>query len=226
MMGKTHIAIGLAATTFTTPLLRWPGVNDSLLTFAVSVGVVALGSLTPDLDRPGSTLSSLVAGPFGRSRIAALLGGVGTIYISGKFNLRFGGYDLSQILSVIGIILLVMALMKHRGVTHSLIGVVVALYATNAFQNLGFYQHYVGVPIVKPFMVGYIAHLLADFISGEIGGIAPLYPFVEKRIVPPFSIPNGGLLDRLVIRYLEFFLAIVRIFHVSTMLVSLIGGRG
>lgn len=225
-MGKTHISIGLAAATFTAPMLKWPGIENGLLTFVVSVAAVVLGSLAPDLDQPGSELPSKIPGPFGKSRIAAMLGGAAAVYVSGKFNLRFVSYDFRQAVNVIGIILLVMAFIKHRGVTHSLIGVFAAWYAVTSLQNLTFYRQYIGVPIVMMFMVAYIAHLVADFCSGEIGGIAPLYPFIEKRITPPIVIADGGIWDKLVVRYLALFLAIVRIFNLSGSLLSFIGGRG
>ncbi|KLU65354.1 inner membrane protein [Desulfosporosinus acididurans] len=223
MMGKTHIAIGLAAATFTAPMLRWPGLDNGLLTFAVSAGAVVLGSLAPDLDQPGSTATKEIAGPFGKSRIAAMLGGAAAIYISDKINLKFNGYDFRLAIMVIGIILLIMAFIKHRGITHSLIGIIAAWYAFNTLQGLTIYKHYIGIPIVEPFMVGYIVHIAADFFSG---GIAPLYPFVKKRIKFPVSIKTGGILDKLLIRYLALFLAIVRMLNMSNKLMAFVVRKG
>ena len=223
MMGKTHVAIGLLTATFAGTMVRWPGLGSGLFPFAGSMAAVVLGSLAPDLDQPGSTLTREVAGPFGSSRIAAMLGGAVALYLSGKVNVKIMGFNLSSALSLIGIILLVMAFFKHRGVTHSLLGVLAAWYAVTALQNLGFYQHYIGIAIVKPFMIGYIAHIVADFFSG---GIAPMYPVIEKRIEPPYSISTGSLLDKIVIRYLALFLAIVRIFNVSGPLLNVISRKG
>jgi inner membrane protein len=221
MMGKTHVSIGLAVATFTTPILRWPGIDNGLLTFAVSIGAVALGSLAPDLDQTRSTLTNKIAGPFGKSRIAALLGGAAAVYISE--NLQVIGHDFRQVLITFGIILLVMAFIKHRGVTHSLVGVIAAWYVVNALQEITIYQHYIGMPIVEPFMVGYIAHIVADFFSG---GVALLYPIIEKRIKFPISIRTDGILDKLLIRYSALFLAIVRMLNMSNKLMTFIARRG
>ena len=199
MIGKTHIAIGLLAATFVPisgasgTVLHWPGFN-SLFPFVVSLTAVVAGSLAPDIDQPGSKITQ-IAGPFGKNRIMAMLGGAMAIYFSGKTKSVIGSVELSTILIVIGISLLIMAFVRHRGVTHSLIGVAIAGLIVSAIQNTGGYQQYVGIPIIMPFLVGYTSHLLADFVAG---GIPPLYPFVEKRIKPPISIETGSIFDGLI----------------------------
>lgn len=212
MMGKTHIAIGLLAATFVPTsgasgtVLHWPGFN-SLFPFVVSLTAVVAGSLAPDIDQPGSKITQ-IAGPFGKNRIMAMLGGTMAIYLSGKAKGAIGSVELRTILILIGISLLIMAFIRHRGVTHSLIGVAIAGLMVSAVENTGGYQQYIGIPIVMPFLIGYTSHLLADFVSG---GIAPLYPFVEKRIKPPISIETGSILDG-VIGVMAFLGAAVRMF--------------
>lgn len=209
MLGRTHVSIGFLALTVISPPVVWPGVthDKALLAFAASLVAVTVGSLAPDMDQPGSTLPRRVAGPFGANRIMSLIGGVGAIYLNSR-------YHISSYLNLAGIILLVMALIKHRGITHSIFGVLGAWYAIKALQGDPLYVHYVGFNIVHPFMVGYIAHICADFFSDH--GIAPLYPIWKKHIrMPIVHIVTSGFLDKVFINYAAFLVGIMRAFKLS-----------
>jgi len=140
MTGKTHIAIGFLAVMLGTKIIdtalikTFPklALNNDLKAIVViqlvAIGVaVWLGSLAPDLDQPGSTLSRDLGGPMGTTKVGALVGGLGLLYLSSH---------LPAILSPvpyigIGCILLMKCVLIHRGITHSLLGMALAGAAVN-----------------------------------------------------------------------------------------------
>lgn len=209
MLGRTHISLGLLALPYVAPQLAQFAVHSEsgLLSFGVSLVALVIGSLAPDLDQPGSTLTRDIAGPFGTSRVMALIGGVLAIYLNSR-------YHIHHLVTLAGIALLVMAFMKHRGITHSIFGVGIAWYAVLTLQHYELYQKYVGISIVIPFTVGYVVHLLADFCTNE--GISPLYPVLKKRLgLPLVSIRTGSLLDRVVLHYGALLLAIMHFLTIN-----------
>lgn len=208
MLGRTHISIGLAALTYTMPTLTFPAPpnGQALLTFGAAIAAVVLGSLAPDLDQPGSTLSRDIAGPFGMSRIMALIGGIGALYLNQRFHIH-------PLVTLAGIILLVMALIKHRGITHSIFGLMIAGYGMYMVQENDIYIHYIGVSILTPFLLGYGLHIIADILAG---GVSLLYPFVKKTVrIPFFSIRTGSLIDRIVVNYTAFTWAVFHFVRLS-----------
>ena len=171
--------------------------------FAVNVFAVTVGSLIPDIDKPGSTITRDIAGPFGASRIMSLIGGIGLIFLTNLLKL-----PLFFLLA--GVLLLVMACLKHRGITHSIFGLILACYTITILQVHPIYQQYVGIPIFRPFTIGYTAHLIADFCTNR--GIAPFYPIIKKRVkMPLVTVRTGSMLDKVVINYLAFGIAL---FHI------------
>lgn len=215
MLGRTHVSIGLATLTYAIPGFALPSLQSdkALLAFGMTIMATVVGSLAPDLDQPGSTLARDVAGPFGKSRLMAMLGGAAAIFINQYFH-------INQYLTLAGIILLVMAFIKHRGITHSLLGILAAAYAVYALQGWEVYRHFVGVPIIKPFMIGYIAHIAADFFAG---GIMFGYPVFKKNVkVPLITIHTGSLMDKVIVNYAAFLLAVVNVLKISPLILHLL----
>lgn len=215
--GKTHIAIGIAAgiaghwiniphlNQISNLLSTGISINNPLFPTLLAVGAAWFGSLAPDLDQPGSTLSRDIAGPFGGTKIAAFLGGLGAFLLATHLPAILGRVPYAQIgLIIIGGVLLAMSLLHHRGITHSLLGLLLAGYVVQrvtlvlASQGMSYAAN-----LLMPFLVGYGAHLIADFLTNS--GIAPLYlpflPSTHRRLSLPISIRTGSFLDRVVVRW-------------------------
>lgn len=217
MMGKTHIAGALASWALVYPILAKTTLSTSqdVMVLVVSLGSAVLGGLLPDIDQPGSMINQTFFGALGKTRIGAMLGGLLLLGIS--IFLRIPALTahvfrpieqldivveyaprLSLILGALGACLVIIATLKHRGITHMLLGMGIFLWGADTL--LGFF------PILAPsrmalllvFGAGYLSHLLLDLIAH---GIPLFYPIVKKRISLPFSIRTGGFWDIIVIRF-------------------------
>jgi len=206
MLGRTHVSVGLAAFTSLVPAFALSSLTplskanaQDLLDFGFTLGAVIIGSLAPDLDRPGSTLSREIAGPFGANRFMALVGGVGLLYFNNHFQIH-------PVLTLIGLVLLISAVIKHRGFTHSIFGALAVGYGIFMLQSNELYLEYIGVPILIPFMIGYLGHILADILAG---GVYLFYPALKINVrIPFFAIRTGSIIDRYIINLGAFALAL------------------
>lgn len=157
MRGITHISIGVAGS-----LLLQPAEP-------LTMGAAVIGSLLPDIDEPNSLISRKVT-PGGRG----LRFGLGVLFIIGG---RF--YPL---LYLIGAFFLLLTIIPHRGVTHSLLcwavmtGIAYLLVPEAAIS----------------FSAGYFLHLVADLVTGGV----PLFWPREKRVSLNLG-KTGGLVDTL-----------------------------
>ncbi|QGP93355.1 Inner membrane protein YdjM [Neomoorella glycerini] len=159
MRGSTHLFSGLAA--FSLLGMNLPG-----------LGLAALGALLPDIDQPGSMISRKVTGvPFGR--IGRGLVGITILGVWHQTRL--------SLLLPVGITFVALAFLPHRGITHSLLGLVLAWLAV---KGLGWPE--------APFLTGYGIHLAEDLLTPS--GIPLLYPWQERMRVP--LVETGGILDR------------------------------
>lgn len=226
MTGKTHVAIGFAVavaggrlmqpTSFDNypDLLLQGGLPSSVLIQLLAMAAaVWVGSMAPDLDQPGSTLSRDIGGPLGRTKASAFVGGLILIYLATCLPatlilmpyLRWG-------FLVVGGILIMMAVLKHRGLTHSLLGMGLVCIAVHwgllvlLAEGVSFASS-----LLLPFLIGYGAHLVADGFTKS--GIAPLYlpfvPMTQKHWHFPLYIRTGSYMDRVVLRFGAIFLVIV-----------------
>ncbi|KLU61446.1 inner membrane protein [Peptococcaceae bacterium CEB3] len=216
MMGKTHIAGALAAWS-----LLHPAVSGTLVTapqniavLTVGLGGAVLGGLLPDMDQPGSTIDRDLFGPLGSSRAGAMLGGlfllalsvclripalaerVVSVHAAQSLVLRYGG-KASLILGLLGAVLVIISSLKHRGMTHTLLGMALFLWGADTLLGLSPFLAPWRVPLLMVFGAGYLSHLLLDLIAD---GVPLLYPLYKKRIHLPVSIKTGSLWDVVVIR--------------------------
>ena len=223
MMGKTHIAGALASWAVVYPLLAKTTLSTTqdVMVLTASISGAVLGGLLPDVDQPGSMIDQKLFGALGKTRIGAMLAGVLLLGTSAFLRIPdlirhvfrpssllnvFLHYApwISLVLGVIGATLVVIASMKHRGITHTLLGMGLFLWGYDSL--LGFF------PILAPWRTvlllvygaGYLSHLLLDLIAH---GVPLFYPVIKKRISLPFSIRTGSLWDVVVFRFglLAFF---------------------
>lgn len=214
MTGRTHVMLGMAAVTAVVPKVPeldivqavfsgdFQSVIRVLFPLLAQLAAAWVGSLVPDLDKPGSTMAREVAGPFGKNRLFALLGGILFLYVGAFSHPAFLTYKTLGIVSLIGIALVVMAFIKHRGITHSILGLAIAVFVFQAAEHTEVYRQFVNYNLVLPFAVGYATHLLADACTES--GIAPVYiPYVvktHKRFRIPVYIRTGSFMDTVIIR--------------------------
>jgi inner membrane protein len=168
--GVTHLTVGVASALLCNAVLP---VEQSLFPSSalVVIAASAVGSLLPDVDHPGSMATRGITLLFKGSRVGVWL--TATILI-------FAGLYLWFPLVGVGVFMAIMGLIPHRGVTHSLAGVIVA----------GFLVWVFGGNIAVPFCVGYMMHLFADMLTG---GVPLLWPYNETIVFMRASV--GGLLD-------------------------------
>jgi len=230
MTGKTHVAIGFAAAVVVGRIMQpssfkyFPnfrlqeGLSSGVLIQLLAVAVaVWLGSMAPDLDQPGSTLSRDISGPFGRTKATAFVGGLSLLYLSTHLPAILSGLPYFRVgFLIVGWILLMTSLVKHRGLTHSFLGFGLACIAVNwGLLALSAEGVRFAASLFMPFFIGYGAHLVADSFTNS--GIAPLYlpfvPITQKHWHFPLHIRTGSFGDTFVLRYGSIFLAVVGFAH-------------
>ncbi|NBI05841.1 metal-dependent hydrolase [Senegalia massiliensis] len=177
MKGKTHLIVGLAA-----------GVTIALYREIESISLVILGtsigSLMPDIDHPKSKINQKLLQHKNKSYkiLFYTLIGLGLLYIYSLNN--------NSLFLLSGTITILIGVSKHRGFTHSLLGIFLFIkLGKDLTLEFGYKELYLG------FYIGYLFHLIADLFTK--GGIELLYPFSENFSFP-LSIKTGGTIENIV----------------------------
>jgi Predicted membrane-bound metal-dependent hydrolase (DUF457). len=229
MTGKTHVAIGLAAVTnwgiiqpkiietYPNLLIHHELSASVAIQFLTIVVAVWLGSLAPDLDQPGSTLSRDIGGPLGTTKATALIGGMGLLYLSSHMPTLLARIPYLEMGFVtIGCILIMMAVLKHRGLTHSVLGMgligVAVYWGLHAMLIRGVSY---APSLLIPFLIGYGAHLIADSFTNS--GVAPFYlpfvPITQQHWHFPLHIRTSTFADTVVVRLGALVLVVLGFLH-------------
>lgn len=161
MRGSTHLALGLSAAVLTGQ--PWYG-----------MAAAGLGAALPDIDEPGSMIGSKVPG--------SVMGRVGRAAVGGLV-LYLGIRGENRLAMISGVVLLALAFVPHRGVTHSLAGMAAALLGAMALYR----------PVALAFAMGYALHLAADALTPH--GVPLLWPWPKTIGVP--LVRTNGWIDRL-----------------------------
>ncbi|NLW39740.1 MAG: metal-dependent hydrolase [Tissierellia bacterium] len=175
MTGQTHVAIGIA--TALTLSMDQPIENKLIMILGSTIG-----SLTPDLDHPKGKLNQkilLVNNGFYRT----------LFYISLGFFLYYL-YSIKgeKAFLLLGTMAFLIGISSHRGFTHSILGFLIAgsLVKSGAIK-------YGLPPLYSGFIVGYLAHLIADFFTPR--GIKLFYPF-GINVSAPITIKTNGRIEK------------------------------
>ncbi|MEQ6359451.1 metal-dependent hydrolase [Thermoanaerobacter thermohydrosulfuricus] len=168
MLGKTHVALGLAGTAMI--------ISVNPKTAPVTLATAAFASLIPDIDDDNSFLNHKI--DFGFRPLGAVV-----------FTILLFSLSYLKIISVISFIVLETALLlsvfsRHRSFSHSLIGLLT--------YSIGVYLAYKAVFV--PFVIGYSFHIIADMFTNN--GVELLYPY-RKRIGIGL-ISTGSIWDTLI----------------------------
>ncbi|MGO1367757.1 metal-dependent hydrolase [Senegalia sp. (in: firmicutes)] len=194
MQGKSHLVVGLAAGV--TIALNRDIESISLVIFGTSIG-----ALMPDIDHPKSKINQKLLQHKNNSYkiLFYTLIGLILLYIyslNNNFTFLIGG-----------VITILIGVSKHRGFTHSLLGIFLFIkLGRSLVHEFGYNDIYLG------FYIGYISHLAADFFTK--GGIEILYPFSENFSFP-LSIKTGGKVENsiVIILILYSFYSILKYFN-------------
>ncbi|MBO8129520.1 MAG: metal-dependent hydrolase [Peptococcaceae bacterium] len=146
-------------------------------TWPMLVGIAAAGSLIPDLDHGRSILQSI----FER--------GVGTT--SGKIPVAGRVVGYAGRTAVRGINRMFSRIVRHRGIMHSIMAVVVFTVLLKILW-----------PGISPagvqcFAAGYLSHILIDTLNPQ--GVPLLWPYRKKFSLPVFNITTGSFFERRVL---------------------------
>jgi inner membrane protein len=168
MTGKTHMAVGLAASSL---LLQHP---ENRMELGVFLGFAVIGSLMPDVDQKQSILGhfinvvmiSLLAALIVLKLIGFLPQYTTFIQNNSFLNVVFQAVtenvsDLSNLYTIIGCILIIINVIAaritgHRHFAHSFLGLI-------SF-SIGIFMLF-GMGILKPFFIGYISHMIIDLFN-------------------------------------------------------------
>jgi len=155
MLGRTHMAVALAATAV---IIKNPA------QLPLSLTVAAASSLLPDIDTPDSMLRHQLNKYTGILTFPALIA-------AGYFLFRYKYFSLPSLILYLSYIILAF-IGPHRGFTHSLAGFVfftLILFMSNK-------------AIVLPAITGYATHLAADLLTPS--GIPLFYPYNKSFKIP------------------------------------------
>ncbi|PWK09649.1 metal-dependent hydrolase [Tumebacillus permanentifrigoris] len=191
MMGRTHMMLGALTGALLESQAPGLGVLEGIL-------IGAIGGLVPDLDHPNSKATRSIA-PIalgGSRRNSMVLMSLGVMALAWQGHLPYDG------VMAIACWLLVAALSKHRGITHSLIGLLSATYAVHTWLGASW--------II--FAVGYASHLFADMLTDR--GVPLLWPLQLD-----FSIPTGFSTGRFWSTFVEKWIQMGCILYIGWILV-------
>ncbi|AOY76040.1 metal-dependent hydrolase [Clostridium formicaceticum] len=90
----------------------------------------------------------------------------------------------------IGIILLILLLSKHRGLSHSIVFVLLNYIIVKSITTFYDYKDYSLL-----FTMSMASHIVGDMFTRA--GVMLFYPFSQKKIKFPFTIKTGGKLENL-----------------------------
>ncbi|SNR97497.1 inner membrane protein [Anaerovirgula multivorans] len=106
----------------------------------------------------------------------------------------------------IGTVLLLLLFSKHRGLSHSILFVIITYAIVRSISTFYGYKDYSLL-----FGVTVLSHVVGDMFTKA--GVMLLYPFSQKRIKLPYTIKTGGKLENII-----FFLACLGVFRLIKLL--------
>ena len=183
MLGKTHVAVGVAVTAITAKTLNLNPM-DPMIIFP---GII--GALAADIDIDGSTITERINELIKTIIIFAVL------YVF--LNKYFPQTNFSKLLSfkidnrtfVPGIILLFIfsifsRITGHRGFSHSLLGVIAFTFSVYLIYK----------PFTIWFIAGYISHIIIDLLNYK--GIPLFFPLKHNFQIGLCK--AGGIVDKVI----------------------------
>jgi membrane-bound metal-dependent hydrolase YbcI (DUF457 family) len=189
MEGRQYVAIGVVSALAGLQYAQTIGLETEPETVVVSILVVSLGSLFPDIDHPRSTISRTIPGVLFGIGLAILLFPVVSAMIPAAFEDFRSASNIFQFLhqlplTRLGLLLVILAVaikvtsaiisacFGHQGAIHSLVfaaGATILAIVVCVRSDVAWWYG-------LPFGWGWLSHLLADAIT-EMGLPSLFWPF-------------------------------------------------
>lgn len=191
MKFNTHMAVGTGTATLLLP-------TNDIKTVIGGTTLALIGSLIVDIDTEKSKGAVFLKNAFGCGVILTILG----VILKTKYNINVLNYitankTLTEMFPAFGILLVALTIGKfssHRSFTHSLVGIVA--YTVPVYML-------VGPSLYKWFLIGYIAHILADILNmKEVRLLYPLKNGISLKICTA-----DGVVDKML--FISFIVIIV-----------------
>lgn len=172
MLKKTHISVGMVIVGVLTHLF---GITFGFLGLAAAT----IGTIFPDIDHPEGSINNSIL--IIKNNLFKLI----TYIFFTALILKFGPKYI-DIKIVLGIAALFVAIgfSKHRGITHSIPGIIGMCILLN------FIRIKYNIDILIPFVLGMITHIMLDMCNPK--GCQLLYPYKKYYKFPVISITTGG----------------------------------
>lgn len=185
MNGKGHIVIGMA-----TALVVFPLVNIPIKVSTVALATI--GALIPDLDHPSSILNQRIL-PINNKKTKKLIYGLIGAFV---FILNYIHYKMMA-LYIIGLIITLIGTSKHRGFTHSALGMFLFMLSIKLLtKDYGYiFQGWA-------FIVGYFSHLFSDYFTEA--GIGIFYPIDNDHYGAPLRFKTGSHVEKIICWFAMF----------------------
>lgn len=182
---KGHVVIGMATALVVFPLIDIP-IKVS------TVALATLGALVPDLDHPSSILNQKIL-PINNKKTKKMVYGLISLFV---LLINYIHYN-TMALYLMGMIIFLIGRSKHRGFTHSALGLFLFMLTIKLLtKDYGFlYQGWA-------FVVGYFSHLFGDYFTEA--GIGIFYPVDTDYYGAPFRIKTGSHGEKIVCWFAMF----------------------
>lgn len=183
MTGKTHMAIGVAASAAVLST-----VNPTPQKFIIGFTMGIVGALMPDIDIKTSKISN-----FGRTILAYILVILiiaGFVIYKGNIHFNLSELKLNYVPSSTmeyGVITIIACIVfskftKHRSFSHSILGLILFYVGVRML---------IGEEMSLYFGVGFISHIVSDLITSN--GVELIYP--AKKKIALKLVKSGSKLD-------------------------------
>lgn len=192
MMKKTHMSVGVTLSSLAAAAV---GVKINPM-FIISS---AIGSVVPDVDHPkGAINQKILLIHSGLFKCITYLCFAALIIIYGSKHLdpKIIYYSVPLFVAI--------AMSRHRGITHSLVGLI------GAVAIMSFIKSKYGLNIIIPFSFGVSSHILLDMFNPE--GVELLWPY-KKHFRFPLTITTDGLGEKVL--FYGFTVGVIYLFIAS-----------
>jgi inner membrane protein len=189
MMKKTHVSVGVTLSSIIANLI---GISITPM-FIIAT---AIASILPDIDHPKGAINQkilLINNGMFKVITYVLFAALIMLYGPKYFDITVIYYTAP--------LFLVIAFSRHRGITHSLVGLAfVAMFSI-------FIKHKYGIDLVMAFVLGVGSHIFLDMFNPE--GVELFWP-CRKNYRFPVHFSTGGKIEAIV--SYSFLIAVIYMF--------------
>lgn len=192
MMKKTHMSVGVTVSSLVAAAI---GIKVNPM-FIISS---AIGSIFPDVDHPNGAINQKIL------LVHSWLFKCVTYLCFAALIIIYGSKHLDPKIIYCSVpVFVAIAMSRHRGITHSLVGLV------GAVAIMSFIKSKYGLNIIIPFSFGVSSHILLDMFNPE--GVELLWPY-KRHFRFPINISTNGFGEKIL--FYGFTLGVIYLFMIS-----------